>query len=75
MIQIYTIYKELNSTNRSLALHGHVIQDIRCLVSSFVSHSFTHVHRQGNNVAHALVRWAINSPNLTVWMEDVPPDI
>ena len=70
-----TIYRELNSTDPSLALHGHVIQDIRCLVSSFVSHSFTHVHRQGNNVAHALARWAINSPNLTVWMKDVPPNI
>ena len=52
-----------------------MIQDIRYLVSSFVSHSFTHVRRQGNNVAHALTRWAINSPNLTVWMEDAPPDI
>ncbi|KAK9989549.1 hypothetical protein SO802_029788 [Lithocarpus litseifolius] len=69
------IYRELISTDPSLALHGHVIQDIRCLVSSFVSFSFTHVRRQGNNVAHALARWAINSSNSTVWMEDVPPDI
>ena len=70
-----TIYREQSSTNPSLALHRHVIQDTRCLASSFVSHSFSHAHHQGNNVAHALARWAINSPNLTVWMEDVPPDI
>ena len=31
-----TIYRELNSTDPSLALHGHVIQDIRCLVSSLL---------------------------------------
>ena len=59
----------------SLALHGHVIQDTKHLASSFVSHRFSHVRRQGNNVAHALARWAINSPNFTIWMEDVPPDI
>ena len=70
-----TIYRELSSTDPSLALHGHVIQDTRCLASSFVSHSFSHVRCQGNNVTHALARWAINSPNLTVRMEDVPPDI
>ena len=70
-----TIYRELNSTDSSLAMHSHVIQDIKFLVPSFVSYSFTHIHRQGNNVAHALARQAINSPNLIVQMEDVPPDI
>ena len=52
-----------------------MIQDIRYLVSSFISHSFTHVRCQGNNVAYALTWWAINSSNLTVWMEDVLPNI
>ena len=33
------------------------------------------VRQQGNRVAHALARWAINSPSLTVWMEEVPPNI
>ena len=70
-----TIYRELSSTDPSLALHGHVIQDTTCLAPSFVNHSFSNVRRQGNNVAHASARWAINSPNLTVWIEDVPPDI
>ena len=61
-----TIYRELSSTNPSLALHGHVIQDTTYLASSFVNHSFSNVRRQGNNVAHALTRWTINSPNLIV---------
>ena len=70
-----TIVKELMEPNPSLALHGHLIQDVKSLQNSFNSLNFTHVRREGNNVAHALARWAIKKPNLTVWMEDVPPDI
>ena len=51
------------------------LQDVKSLQNSFNFLSFTHVHRQGNNVAHTLARRAIKQPNLTVWMEDVPPDI
>ena len=69
-----TISKVLNNSERSLALHGHLIEDVKAL-TPFNCCSFVHVCRQGNRVAHALVRWAINSPSLTIWMEDVPPDI
>ena len=70
-----TIVKELMESTPSLALHGHLLQDVKSLQNSFNFLSFTHVHRQGNNVAHTLARRAIKQPNLTVWMEDVPPDI
>ena len=70
-----TISKDLNNSERSLALHGHLIEDVKALTPSFNCCSFVHVRRQGNRVAHALARWAFNSPSLTVWMEDVPPDI
>ena len=61
-----TIVKELKEPTLSMALHGHLIQDVKCLSSSFVSLSFTHVRRQGNNAAHALAKWAIKEPNLNV---------
>ncbi|KAK7857643.1 putative ribonuclease h protein, partial [Quercus suber] len=70
-----SICRELQDPSPSLALHGHVLQDAKCLSNSLQSVSFTHVRREGNTVAHGLARWAINWPNLTVWMEDVPPDI
>ncbi|XP_065628492.1 uncharacterized protein LOC136067104 [Quercus suber] len=70
-----TIVKELLEPNPSLALHGHLIQDVKNLQNSFNFLSFTHVRRDGNNVAHALTRWAIKEPNLTVWMKNIPPDI
>ena len=70
-----SIYRELQDLSPSLALHGHLIQDAKILSNSFQLVNFSHVHREGNTVAHALARSAINRPNLTVWMEDVPPDI
>ena len=70
-----TIVKELMESTPSLALHGHLLQDVKSLQNSFNFLSFTHVHRQGNNVAHTLARRATKQPNLTVLMEDVPPDI
>lgn len=69
------IFKELTSSEPSLALDGHLIQDVKFSVSFFNCISFAHVHRQGNNVAHVLARWAFNLLDLIVWMEDVPPDI
>ena len=49
-----TIVKELMEPTPSLALHGHLIQDVKSLQNIFNFLSFTHVHLQGNNVAHAL---------------------
>lgn len=43
--------------------------------NSFQYVGFSHVCREGNNVAHALARRAIKEPNLIVGMEDVPLDI
>ena len=62
-------------TEPSLALHGHIIHDVKQLTSYFACIRFVHVYRQGNNVAHALAKRAITSPDLNVWMEDVPLDI
>ena len=69
------ICKELNNSNPSLALHGNILQDIKLLSNTFPFIGFSHVHRQGNSVAHALARRAAREVDLTVWMEDVPPDI
>lgn len=69
-----TISKDLNNPDQSLSLLEHLIEDVKMLTPFFNCISFTHVRRQGNRVAHALVRW-VNSPSLTFWMKDVPPDI
>ena len=70
-----SICRELQDPGPSLALHGHLIQDVKLLSNFFHSVIFSHVRREGNTVAHALARSVISRPILTVWMEDVPPDI
>ena len=70
-----SICRELQDLSPSLALHGHLIQDVKFLSNSLQLVSFSHVRHEGNTVAHALARSAINRPSLTIWMEDVPPDI
>ncbi|XP_030923046.1 uncharacterized protein LOC115949925 [Quercus lobata] len=69
------ICKELKDPNPSLALHGHILQDIKFLSSTFQFIGSSHARCQGNNVAHAFARRAVREANLTVWMKDVPPDI
>ena len=54
---------------------GHIIQDILLFVSSLQSFSFSHVCRQGNALADALVKRAKFSCPLLVWMESVPLDL
>ena len=44
------------------------------LASSFFC-SFSHVHRGGNRLAHALARRAVSSAGLDVWVEELPIEL
>ena len=39
------VYKDLSSLEPSLALHGHIIHDVKQLASYFSCIRFTHTHR------------------------------
>ena len=54
---------------------GHIIDDIRILVSDLNSFQFCHVKCNCNVVADALAKRAKNSLSLDVWLEDVPYNI
>ena len=63
----------INGGHMGYSALGHVLQDIKCLFSSFSYISVTHINREGNCMAHKLVRQAAKYPFL-VWMESIPSD-
>ena len=63
----------INGGHMDLSAMGHVLLDIKSLISCFSFISIQHINREGNCVAHKLARQAASVPFL-VWMESVPPD-
>ncbi|KAK9986484.1 hypothetical protein SO802_031435 [Lithocarpus litseifolius] len=59
----------------SLAHYGHLIADIHMLMARFTLLGLSHVRRHCNNLAHALARRASSTPDLSIWMEEIPPDL
>ena len=60
------ICRGLQDHSPSLALHGHILQDVKCLAGAFQFVGFSQVRCLGNNVVHALARRAVREPNLTI---------
>ncbi|XP_075640434.1 uncharacterized protein LOC142612204 [Castanea sativa] len=58
-----------------LSTDGLLMEDIRFNASYFNQLLYSHVKREGNKVAHKLVRHALCILDFSVWMEDVLPPI
>ena len=69
------VIKSLRSEESFFASYGHLIEDAKVISKSFVDLTISHVKRQGNSVAHNLVRHARHVSDLKVWMESVPPHL
>ena len=41
----------------------------------FFELSYSHVMREGNKVAHYLIKLVVNYPDNVIWMKDVPPSV
>ncbi|GLT45633.1 hypothetical protein SLA2020_194520 [Shorea laevis] len=52
-----------------------VLSDCRQLMSSFLSCTVQHVHREGNSVAHELAKRALHAEADEYWIEEVPMGI
>ena len=70
-----SLFKALKSRDKSLAQHGHLIKDILFLSLYFSAFTVSFVRRQCNKLAHSLAHKAKSLHFMTVWMDDVPPDL
>ena len=66
------IIKALKSNEESLATYGHMISAVRPAIDAFRNISFSLTRRQGNAIAHNLVR---HVSGYLVWMEDISPHV
>nr|POE59978.1 hypothetical protein CFP56_03573 [Quercus suber] len=69
-----TIINYLKSDEDYLASFGHLIEDSRHLASSFQAVTFSHVKRNGNNVADKLAKLARQCHVPRMWVEDIHSD-
>ena len=67
--------KALREDVSSLSPTGLLVEDVKALSHNFDKLLYSHTKREGNQVVHSLVRYAIDIPYFLVWMEHVPPQI
>ena len=67
-----TVIKALTDPSPSLASYGLLIKEAQQLATQPNGVSFQHVGREGNKVAHNLVRYARHVTGFNIWMEDIP---
>jgi ribonuclease HI len=65
----------LNGNDFSQAAFGLILDDVKQLALSLPNHSFHHVKRNGNKVAHALARRAKHCNTHQVWRDSYPLEL
>ena len=66
------VVKALSCKEYGLALYAHLIKDVSLFFGLYSKLSYSYMKRDGNKVAHSLVRLALTTQNCTVWIENVP---
>ena len=65
----------LKKTGSCKTLFGHVVEETKRLGCTLQFYQFQHVRREGNRLAHGLVRRAILSADTNIWVEELPSDL
>ena len=69
------LVKTLKDGGNTFAHYGNLTANILFLTSHFSKVQFSFVRRQCNRLAHSLARRASIIQQMSVWMEEVPPDL
>lgn len=69
------IITALKAGGQTIALVEPLIQDALVLSGLYSKLLYSHCKRDGNKLAHNLVRHSINVFDYVVWIEDVPPPL
>ena len=69
------LIKNLMNGGSKLTHYENIAADILFLLSHFSKAKLSFVRRHCNRLAHSLGRRAIIPPLMSVWMEEIPPDL
>jgi len=69
------VINNLQSTEVSLTSYGHLLESAKSTLTTSKCIAFTHIRRIGNIVAHNLAKHARHVRGMSVWVEDIPPDL
>ena len=69
------VISALRSEEESLSSFGHLVSSIKHYLVSCNCVSFFHIRRSRNSVAHFLANHTKTIDGVSVWMEDVPPQV
>ena len=69
------LIKNLMSGGNQLTHYRNIAADILFLLSHFSRVTLSFVKRHCNQLAHSLAGRALITPNMSVWMEELPPDL
>ena len=65
----------LQSTEVSLTTYGHLLESAKSILTTSKCIAFTHICRIGNRVAHNLAKHVRHVRGLSMWVEDIPPQL
>ena len=69
------LIKNLMNGGNKLTHYGNIAADMLFLLSHFSKANISFVRRHCNQLAHSFARRAIIPPSMSIWMEEVPPNL